>query len=134
MNTILQGLEVAQATVTERWPYKSIQIHTLMWRIPLRAVGLEGLLSRLQFWPPGLIKAPIRAGVEKNEPVHKKTPRDTNCQKKSPLIIVSPIVPSLTLFFQGSLGNICQKGDKKHSRVQEADFDLNLDVEAANRF
>ena len=102
---------------------------------PLRAVGLEDLLSRLQFWPPGLIKAPIRAGVEKNEPVHQKTPRDTNCQKIPPHnCFSSPIVPSLTFFLEGSLGKNFQKGDNKYSHVQEADLDLNLDVEAANHF
>ena len=48
---------------------------------PLEAGGPAGLLSRLQLWPPGLTKAPLRTGVGKNEPVPSKDPQETEIIK-----------------------------------------------------
>ena len=49
---------------------------------PLSVEGLNGLLSRLQLWLPGLTKAPLRAGLKTN--VHIVPP----CLDDVPILIV----------------------------------------------
>ena len=83
---------------------------------PLGSGGPNGLLSRLQLWPPGLTKAPLGPGVENINP--QNTPQETQIVKKN-----SPLQNS-------KIGKICWKSDKKQLHVPEAD----LDVEAPNRF
>ena len=70
--------------------------------------GPNGLLSRLQLWPPGLTKAPLGTGVEKKEPIPRKDPKRPTLSKS--------------------------KVTKNQSHASEADLDLDFDVEAANRF
>ena len=52
--------------------------------VPLESGGPNGLLSRLQLWPPGLIKAPLGPGVENLHIPSKFPTRDPNCQKFPP--------------------------------------------------
>ena len=57
---ILYGLGLAMTYLIHTNPHINVEA-------PLGAGGPDGLLSRLQLWPPGLNKAPLRAGVKKNE-------------------------------------------------------------------
>ena len=50
----------------------------------LRAGGPNGFSCRLHLWHPGLTKAPLGAGVEKNEPVPSKDPKRDKLSKFAP--------------------------------------------------
>ena len=61
-------------------PYKS-HSHHINVEAPFKVKGLDGLLSRLQLWPPGLTKAPLGAGVEKLNLYPQITPQETQIVK-----------------------------------------------------
>ena len=52
---------------------------------PLESGGPNGLLSRLQLWPPWLTKAPLGAGVEKINLYPQNNPQETQIVNISPL-------------------------------------------------